>query len=149
MPRGRQLTQPGTRAHRIDHLALAAMLRRLLVVAVAALVVAPAALGGTTLQFTPAPTAPVYDSVGRLIGTQVAWKMARGYRGAFGGDKINDPWIWGGFCVVFLLGLLDFRRLASLRNLDLLAFLSFSASLWYFNKGDVFTSAPLVYPPLV
>ncbi len=27
--------------------------------------------------------------------------------------------------------------------------LSFTASLWYFNQGDVFTSVPLVYPPLV
>jgi hypothetical protein len=214
------------------------MLRRLLVVAVAALAVAPAAAAGTTIGFTPAPTAPTYDSAGHLIGTpfapvtpkphltskraldlfladtkvsdwlsrypvagrvtqatfqpdrsswqvnvwwkspkkngpdageiatgrvddatgavleawtgaQVAWKMARGYKGAFGGEKINDPWIWGAFCVAFLIGLVDFRRLFSLRNLDLLAFISFSASLWYFNKGDIFTSVPLVYPPLV
>ncbi|MDX6505557.1 MAG: hypothetical protein QOG06_201, partial [Gaiellaceae bacterium] len=26
-------------------------------------------------------------------GPQVAWKMGRGYKGAFGGDKINDPWV--------------------------------------------------------
>jgi hypothetical protein len=82
-------------------------------------------------------------------GPQVAWKMARGYDGAFGGKKINDPWIWGAFCLVFLVGLADFRRLASLRNLDLLVLLSFSISLWYFNKGHVLTSVPLVYPPLV
>ena len=30
-----------------------------------------------------------------------------------------------------------------------LAFLSFSVSLWYFNRGNIFTSAPLAYPPLV
>src|SRR5205823_2375585 len=46
-------------------------------------------------------------------------------------------------------GLLDFRQLFSLRNLDLLALLSFTASLWYFNHGDVFTSVPLAYPPMV
>lgn len=82
-------------------------------------------------------------------GPQVAWKMARGYDGAFGGEKINSLPVWLGFCAIFLLGLADWRRLLSLRNLDLLVLLSFSASLWFFNEGDVFTSVPLVYPPLV
>jgi len=82
-------------------------------------------------------------------GPQVAWKMARGYEGAFGGKKINSTPVWLAFCAAFLLGLLDFRRLFSLRNLDLLALLSFTASLWYFNHGDVFTSVPLAYPPMV
>ena len=36
--------------------------------------------------------------------------------------------------------------LLSLRNLDLLVLLSFSVSLWFFNRGDVFTAMPLVYP---
>ena len=52
-------------------------------------------------------------------GPQVAWKMARGYKGAFGEDLINNPWLWGAFCVVFLLGLADLRRPFSVRNLDL------------------------------
>jgi hypothetical protein len=82
-------------------------------------------------------------------GPQVAWKMARGYDGAFGGREINKLSYWLAFCIAFLLGLADFRRLLSLRNLDLLALLSFSVSLWYFNHGDIFTSVPLVYPPLV
>jgi hypothetical protein len=82
-------------------------------------------------------------------GPQVAWKMARGYEGAFGGRKINSVPVWLAFCIVFLLGLADFRRLVSLRNLDLLVLLSFSVSLWYFNEGDIFTSVPLAYPPLV
>ena len=43
-------------------------------------------------------------------GPQVAWKMARGYSGAFGGKKINTRRIWLAFCVVFLLGLGDLRR---------------------------------------
>src|SRR5206468_3563669 len=66
-------------------------------------------------------------------GPQVAWKMARGYDGAFGGTKINSLPVWLGFCVVFLIGLVDWRRPLSLRNLDLLMLLSFSVSLWYFN----------------
>jgi hypothetical protein len=82
-------------------------------------------------------------------GPQVAWKMGRGYKGAFGGAKINDPWIWAAFCVVFLLGLADLRRPLSLRNLDLLILLSPTASLWYFNHGNIFTAVPLFYPLLV
>jgi hypothetical protein len=82
-------------------------------------------------------------------GPQVAWKMARGYDGAFGGKAINRTGVWLGFCVLFLLGLADLRRPLSLRNLDLLALLSFSVSLWFFNRGDIFTSVPLAYPPLV
>jgi hypothetical protein len=82
-------------------------------------------------------------------GPQVAWKMARGGSGAFGGKRINSLTIWLGFCAVFLLGLADLRRPLSLRNLDLLALLSFSVSLWYFNHGRIFLSVPLVYPGLV
>jgi hypothetical protein len=82
-------------------------------------------------------------------GPQVAWKMARGSPGAFGGKKINTTWLWLVFCGAFLLGLADWRRLRSVRNLDLLALLSFSVSLWYFNHGDSFTSVPLAYPGLV
>ena len=81
-------------------------------------------------------------------GPQVAWKMARGYDGAFG-RKINEPWVWLSFCAVFLLGLADLRRPLSVRNLDLLVLLSFGISLWFFNRGDVFTAMPLAYPPLL
>jgi hypothetical protein len=95
--------------------------------------------------------AKVDDATGEVTeawtGPQVAWKMARGYKGAFG-RAINDPWIWLTFSVVFLLGLADFRRLVSVRNLDLLVLLSFSISLYFFNAGDIFTAVPLVYPPL-
>jgi hypothetical protein len=82
-------------------------------------------------------------------GPQVAWKMARGYSGAFGGKEINRPLIWLMLCGAFLIGLADLRRPLSVRNLDLLALLSFSISLYYFNRGDIFTSVPLAYPPLV
>ena len=81
-------------------------------------------------------------------GPQVAWRMARGGPGAFGGKKINSLGVWLAFCAVFLVGLADLRRPLSLRNLDLLALLSFSVSLWYFNHGRIFTSVPLVYPGL-
>ncbi|HMI99872.1 MAG TPA: hypothetical protein VK488_08575 [Gaiellaceae bacterium] len=82
-------------------------------------------------------------------GPQVAWKMARGTSGAFGGKEINTVGIWLAFCIVFLLGLADLRRPLSLRNLDLVVLLSFSVSLWFFNRGEIFTSVPLAYPPLL
>ena len=82
-------------------------------------------------------------------GPQVAWTMARGGAGAFGGKTINSPLVWLTFCALFLLGLADLRRLRSLRNLDLLALLSFTVSLRFFNDGEIFWSAPLAYPPLV
>ncbi|HEV8688407.1 MAG TPA: hypothetical protein VGQ84_14085 [Gaiellaceae bacterium] len=82
-------------------------------------------------------------------GPQVAWKMARGYEGAFGRKEINKPALWLALCALFLVGLGDVRRPLSLRNLDLLALLSFSVSLWFFNKGDIFVSVPLAYPPLI
>jgi len=81
-------------------------------------------------------------------GPQVAWSMARGGAGAFGGKTINGVWLWLAFCAIFLAGLADLRRPLSLRNLDLLALLSFSVSLRFFNEGEIFWSAPLVYPPL-
>ena len=97
-------------------------------------------------------TGKVDDSTRRVTeawtGPQVAWKMARGYDGAFGGKAINRLDVWLGLCVVFLLGLVDWRRPLSLRTVDLLALLSFSVSLWFFNEGDVFTSMALAYPPL-
>ena len=98
-------------------------------------------------------TGRVQDATGVVTeawtGPQVAWKMARGYPGAFGGREINSLGVWLAFCAVFLIGLADFRRPLSVRNLDLLALVSFSVALWYFNKGHVFTSMSLVYPPLL
>ena len=98
-------------------------------------------------------TGKVDDTSGAVVeawtGPQVAWKMARGSDGAFGGREINSAPVWLGFCLLFLVGLADLRRPLSLRNLDLLALLSFSVSLWFFNRGEIFTSVPLVYPPLL
>jgi hypothetical protein len=98
-------------------------------------------------------TGRVDDATGAVTeawtGPQVAWKMARGYDGAFGGKEINSVGVWLAFCLAFLIGLADLRRPLSLRNLDLIALLSFTASLWFFNRGDIFTSVPLAYPPLL
>jgi hypothetical protein len=96
--------------------------------------------------------ATVDDASGRLnevrTGPQVAWQMARGRYGAFGGKTLLKPSVWLAFCLVFLLGLADLRRPVSTRNLDLLALLAFSISLAFFNRGEIFRSVPLVYPVL-
>jgi hypothetical protein len=96
--------------------------------------------------------ARVEDDTGRVVeawtGPQVAWTMARGLKGSFG-KRINDSAIWFGLLGAFVVGLVDWRRLRSLRTLDVLVLASFTASWWFFNEGEIFTSVPLVYPPLV
>jgi hypothetical protein len=98
-------------------------------------------------------TGTVDDVTGAVLtaytGPQVAWGMARGSPGAFGGRKINSLSYWLAFCALFLIGLVDWRRILSLRSLDLLMMLSFSFSLWFFNHGHIFAAMPLVYPGLV
>jgi hypothetical protein len=81
-------------------------------------------------------------------GPQVDWQMARGLPGAFG-KKVNAPYIWIPLMVAFVAPFIDRRRPFRLLHLDLLVLLSFSVSHLYFNKGEIFTSVPLVYPVLV
>ncbi|HEY4347340.1 MAG TPA: hypothetical protein VGM80_07095, partial [Gaiellaceae bacterium] len=82
-------------------------------------------------------------------GPAVAWGMARGGPGAFGGKRINSYPVWLGLCAAFLIGLVDWRRLFSIRNLDLVLMLSFSASLYYFNHANIFLAMLLAYPGMV
>ncbi|MDX6600850.1 MAG: hypothetical protein QOF13_52 [Solirubrobacterales bacterium] len=81
-------------------------------------------------------------------GYQVAWRMARGYSGAFG-HKLNAPYVFLPLCAIFLLGLLDWRRLRRVANLDLLVLLGFGVSHFFFNRADIGVSVPLQYLPLV
>jgi hypothetical protein len=80
-------------------------------------------------------------------GYQVAWKMARGYSGAFG-HKLNAPYVFLPLCAIFLLGLLDWRRPLRVANLDLLVLLSFGVSNFFFNRAEIGVSVPLQYAPL-
>jgi len=80
-------------------------------------------------------------------GYQVAWKMARGYSGAFG-HKLNAPYVFLPLCAIFLLGLLDWRRLRRIANLDLLVLLGFGVSNFFFNRAEIGVSVPLQYIPL-
>jgi hypothetical protein len=94
----------------------------------------------------------ISDYSGRVleqwVGFQVAWTMARGYPGAFG-RHVNALYIWIPLCVLFVLPFVDWRRPFALRHLDLLALLSFSVSLAFFNHANIYASVPLIYPPLV
>ena len=81
-------------------------------------------------------------------GPQVAWRMARGYDGAFG-RQVNAPYIWIPLCVIFLVPFVDPRRPFRVIHLDLLVLLAFGASHYFFNRGEIFWSVPLVYPVLL
>jgi hypothetical protein len=81
-------------------------------------------------------------------GYQVSWKMARGYSGAFG-HKLNAPYVFIPLCLIFLLGLVDWRRLRRVANLDLLVLLGFGVSHYFFNRAEIGVSVPLVYPVLL
>lgn len=92
------------------------------------------------------------DHTGRVLeqwtGFQIAWSMARGYRGAFG-RHVNALYIWIPLSVLFFFAFFDWRRPLRLLHLDLLVLLSFSASLAFFNHGRIYVSTPLAYPPLL
>ncbi len=98
-------------------------------------------------------TGRVEDPSGRVLeawtGPQVAWKMARGRPGAFGGKILNAWWVWIPLSLLFLVGLVDRRRPLSWHTVDLLVLISFGLSLWFFNRGEIFRSAPLAVPPLL
>ncbi|HWC07950.1 MAG TPA: PepSY domain-containing protein [Solirubrobacterales bacterium] len=81
-------------------------------------------------------------------GHQVAWRMARGYSGAFG-HKLNAPYVFIPLCLFFLIGLIDWRRLRRVANLDLLVLLGFGVSHFFFNRAEIGVSVPLYYPVLV
>jgi hypothetical protein len=96
--------------------------------------------------------AVVDDATGDVLdvftGAQIETKLARGYEDAVSGD-LNEWWFWLPLCLAFFLPFFDPRRPLRLLHLDLLALLGFSASLFFFNKGEVEASSLLVYPPLL
>ena len=78
---------------------------------------------------------------------QVEVKLARGYEDAVGGN-VSEAWIWLPLCLLFVIPFVDPRRPFRLLHLDLLVLLSFGLSSFFFNKGDIALSVPLVYPVL-
>ena len=91
------------------------------------------------------------DATGTVVeawrNQQVEVKLARGYEDAVAGN-VSEAWIWIPFCLLFFLPFFDPRRPFRLLHLDLLVLLSFSVSQFFFNKGEIVWSVPLVYPVL-
>lgn len=82
-------------------------------------------------------------------GDQIAWTMARGYPGAFG-RTLNAPWVWIPLCLIFFVGLFDWRNPRRIAHLDLLALTAgLGLSHFFFNRGEIGVSVPLVYPVLI
>ncbi len=81
-------------------------------------------------------------------GYQISWRMARGYSGAFG-HELNAPYVFIPLCLIFLIGLVDWRRPWRVANLDLLVLLGFGVSHFFFNRAQIGVSVPLYYPVLV
>ena len=86
-------------------------------------------------------------------GPQVAWSMARGYDGAFGRADHAARRSGCRCAPLFLVAAAAVHRARGAccrwRTLDLLVLLSFGVSLIWFNRGEIFTSVPLQYPPMV
>ena len=74
--------------------------------------------------------------------------MARGHEGYFG-DTFDAWYIWLPLCLLFVAPFFDPRRPFRMLHLDLLVLLGgFGVSHFFFNKGEIGTSVPLVYPVL-
>jgi hypothetical protein len=81
-------------------------------------------------------------------GIQAEWVMARGHTGYFG-DTFQSWYVWLPLCLLFLAPFIDPRRPFRMLHLDLLVLVAgFGASQFFFNKGEIGTSVPLVYPVL-
>jgi hypothetical protein len=93
----------------------------------------------------------VYDRSGTVLeswtGYQVAWRMARGYPGAFG-RSFNSIYVWLPLGLLFLAPFFDPRRPFRLLHLDLLVLVGFVVSHLFFEQGKIGVSVPLVYPVL-
>ena len=80
-----------------------------------------------------------------FTGPQAESYLARGHQGKY----FDSWWVILTFSVLFLVPFVDVRRLRRMLHLDLLVLLSLGISYWFFNRGDVLTSVPLVYPVLL
>ena len=100
---------------------------------------------------TDVAEAVVDDRTGTVIEAwrdqQVEVKLARGYEDAVAGN-VNEWWVWIPLCLLFVAPFFDPRRPFRLLHLDLLVLLAFSVSQFFFNKGEIVASVPLVYPVL-
>jgi Glycosyltransferase family 87 len=81
-------------------------------------------------------------------GDQIGWRMARGDYGSYG-KQANYWYVWGPLALVFAMSFWRTDRLFTLRNLDVLALLSFLVSHGFFRVGETYWATLLWYPPLL
>ena len=81
-------------------------------------------------------------------GDQVGWRMARGDYGAYG-KQANYWYVWGPLALLFAAAFWRTDKFFSLRNLDVLALLSFLVSHGFFRAGETYPAVLLWYPPLL
>jgi hypothetical protein len=95
--------------------------------------------------------AVIDDRTGAVIESwrnqQVEVKLARGYEDAVAGN-VSEWYVWIPLCLLFVAPFVDPRRPFRLLHVDLLVLLAFSVSQFFFNKGEITISVPLVYPVL-
>ncbi|HEU0024943.1 MAG TPA: glycosyltransferase family 87 protein [Thermoleophilaceae bacterium] len=87
------------------------------------------------------------EVVEQWTGPQARMLLGRGYKPSVG-RALDSPYIWLPLALLFVAPFVDPRRPFRLLHLDLIVLLGFGVSQYFFNKGDVHTSVPLVYPLL-
>lgn len=85
--------------------------------------------------------------VGVWTGRALTWALGRGIP-IYTGDALGSWYVWIPLCLLFLLPFLDPRQPLRLLHFDLVALLGFSASTFFFDRGDLSASVPLIYPVL-
>jgi hypothetical protein len=94
----------------------------------------------------------VDDKTGQIdyawTGDQVGWQMARGDINRYG-VQANYWYVWGPLALLFALAFARIDKLFSLRNLDVIALLSFLVSQGFFRAGESYPAVLLWYPPLI
>ena len=78
-------------------------------------------------------------------GPQADFPLTRGYS-PHPGKALNLWYVWLPLVLLFLAPFVDPRRPFRLLHLDLLVLLSFGISQYFFVRGNVAVSVPLVYP---
>jgi hypothetical protein len=81
----------------------------------------------------------------RWTGPQADFPLTRGYS-PHPGKALNLWYVWLPLVLIFLAPFVDPRRPFRLLHLDLLVLLSFGISQYFFIRGNVAVSVPLVYP---
>jgi hypothetical protein len=93
----------------------------------------------------------VVDATGEVLGAwhdqQLGTELARGYEGAVA-QKVNAPYVWLFLSALLIAPFFDPRRVFRAVHADLLVLLGLGLSLFFFNRGEITASVPLIYPVL-